>query len=705
MSFISVFPSIESGYRAMAFNPKHFPWRQSGSQRLIWRYVHPSENTALLGLSVTVGLATGVGVWLYRSGIDFFEAILQDELAHEILGNVIGPLGIVVVLGLTGLLVGWLVQRFIGEERHHGVTSVIESVALSGGRLPYAKMPLKAVISALSLGAGASVGPEAPSVVIGANLGSFFGQRLRLSEERVRLLVAAGAASAIAAAFRAPIAGVFFALEVILNGEFNTGSFGVVVLASVLGSVFTQAIEQGGPEFGTLTYTLGGPLEVPLYALLGILLAPVAVLFIHVVHWQHDVWTHKIHLPLPLKTALAGVLVGAVGIFLPQILGTGREVMREVLADSHPAEFTVLLLLALAFGKILMSGVSIAGGFIGGIFAPALFVGTMLGGAFGHFITHIVPDHLAGSPQAYAIVGMAAMMAGVVRAPITGILLVFELTNDYRLILPIMLTTVICVYLTERFIPAGIDTLALLRSGLRLEQGRDVDVMQGITVAEAMVKPALCIPQDASLLQLRDALREHRSRAMCVIDSAGDLCGVVTLTDLQKAYESGRASEENHLQVSDICSRDVVSAYPDDALWVAIRTMGVRDIGRLPIVESGTRKLVGMLSRGDIMQAYNTAIARKLEHQHRAGQIRLNTLTGAHVVEMHVGGDAPISGQLIRDIHWPAESVVASIRRKNKLLVPHGSTQIAPGDTLTVVVALECENELAALFGYEASEE
>ncbi|MCB9450303.1 MAG: chloride channel protein [Anaerolineaceae bacterium] len=689
----------------MAFNPKHFPWQKPGFQQFIWRNLHPSENTMLLGLSVAVGLTTGIGVWLFRSGITFFETNLQGKMAGEFLSQFIGPFGIVVVLAVAGLVVGWLVNRFIGQERYHGVTSIIESVALSGGRLPYIKMPFKALASALSLGAGASVGPEAPSVVIGANLGSFFGQRLRLSEERVRLLVAAGSASAIADAFRAPIAGVFFALEVVLNGEFNTSSFGVIVLAAVLSTVFTQAVELGGPELGTLNYTLGGPLEIPLYALLGIILAPVAVLFIRVVHWQHDLWEHHVHLSRPLKTALAGVVVGLVGMFLPQILGTGREVMREVLSTTNPAEFTVTLLVALAFGKLLMSAVSIAGGFVGGIFAPALFVGTMLGGGFGLLVVDLVPDHLTSSPQAYAIVGMAAMMAGVVRAPITGILLVFELTNDYRLILPIMLTTVVCVYLTERFIPAGVDTLALLRNGIRLQQGRDVDVMQGITVEEAMVKPAPCIPSGASLVNLRDSLRENRTRALCVTDANKDLCGIVTLTDLQKTYEAGLSEKQKDMTVGDICSRDIVTAYPDDALWVAIRTMGARDIGRLPVVESGTRKLVGMLSRADIVHAYNTAIARKLEHHHRIEQIRLNTLTGAHVVEMHVGNGAPISGHYIKDIHWPAESVVASIRRGNKLLVPHGSTEISTGDTLTMVIAKESEDELAALFGYEVGRE
>lgn len=365
-------------------------------------------------------------------------------------------------------------HRFVGEERQHGVAGVIEAVALGGGRLRYRRIPHKALASALSLGAGASVGPEDPSVQIGANLGSFFGQYLHLSEERVQLLVAAGAASAIAAAFRAPIAGVFFALEVILNGEFAADAFGIVVLSAVTSSVFTQAIAGTEPEIGILTYTLGGPLEIPFYVLLGLLLGPIAALFIRLVYWQHDWWHHHIRLARPIRTALAGILVGVVAIFLPEIMGTGRETMAEVLSGTDN-DFTLKMLLLIGSAKLLMTTVSLAGGFQGGIFAPTLFVGTMLGGAFGQVANAIGPTSATGDPQAYAIAGMAAMMAGVVRAPITAILLVFELTNDYRLILPIMLTTVICVWVAERFEPSGVYILGLLRKGIRLQHGRDVD--------------------------------------------------------------------------------------------------------------------------------------------------------------------------------------------------------------------------------------
>lgn len=662
------------------------------------RGLHLGENTALLLLAVMVGLATGVSVWLFDLGIEFFHHLFYDWLAVEVLGHILGAAAVVVSLGLAGLVVGWMMERFVGAEQHHGLAGIIEAVALAGGRLRYQVMPVKAAAAALSLGAGASVGPEAPSVVIGAHIGSFFGQKLHLSEERMRLLVAAGSASAIAAAFRAPIAGVFFSMEVILNGEFSTGSFSVVVLASVIASVFIQALTGVTPVLGRLNFTMGGPAEIVLYAGLGLLLAPVSVAFIHVVHWQHDLWHKYVHLRRPFKAALAGVLVGVVAIFLPQIMGPGREAMAAVLNAGE--SFSFGLLLVLGFGKLLMTAVSLAGGFVGGIFAPTLFVGTMLGGAFGLLAASVAPPELTGSPQAYAIAGMAAVMAGVVRAPITGILLVFELTNDYRLILPIMFTTVICVYLTERLVPAGIDTLTLLHSGLRLEQGRDVDVMQGITVGEAMHTPPPTIHESVSLRELRDRLRQTQTRCLCVVNHEGLLAGIVTLGDLQGAFES---NHDRPLTVGDICTRQVITAAPDDVLWTAIRSMSARDIGGLPVVKPGTRELVGLLTRDCIVRAYSIAVIHKREQQHRAGQIRLNTLTGARVVERHVRPDAPIAGQKIRDVRWPTESVVASIRRGGKLIVPHGITEIRAGDTLTVVVAPENEGDLNDLFRQDSA--
>lgn len=657
------------------------------------RALQPSESTTLLMIAVLVGLTSGIGVWFFRRGTDLAQHFFQKVIAADVLGPVVGAAGIVVVTAVGGLVVGWGMNRFIGQERYKGMPGVIAAVALAGGRLRYWRMPLKTLAAMLSLGVGASLGVEAPSVQIGANLGSMFGQRLRLSEDRVRLLVAAGSASAIAAVFRAPIAGVFFALEIILTGDFTVSSFGVVVLSAVISSVFTQAVLGGGPEFGALDYNMGGPLEVPFYVLLGLLLAPIGVLFIRSVFWQEHLW-HRVRLSRPLKAALAGVFMGIIGIFLPQLLGTGREAMIEVL---NGAPYALGLLLALGLVKVLATTFCLGGGFVGGMFGPALYIGTMLGGAFGVAVARIAPASVVGDVGAYAIAGMAAMLASIVRAPITSIVLVFELTNDYHLIVPIMLTTVVCVFLTERFEPLGVELRELADQGIHLQHGRDVDVMQSVHVREAMVSPAPTIHETATLVELRDYLRDQRIRAAAVVNDHRELIGIATLSDLQKAYESG---EGETLTVGDIATRDVITALPDEPVWRIVRQMGARDIGRMPVLKPGTRFPIGMLSRPDIMRAYNTAIARKAEVQHVAEQMRLHTLTGAHVVEFHVSERSPAVNQTIRDVEWPPESVVASIRRNGRLLVPRGDTTLRAGDTVTVVASPEVEGEIADLLGY-----
>lgn len=265
---------------------------------------------------------------------------------------------------LGGVIVGVLMKRFIGHERHHGVAGVMELVALAGGKLRYRRMPFKALASAISLGAGASVGPEDPSVQIGANLGSWIGQRIGLGDDYTRLLVAAGAASAVAAAFKAPFAGVFFALEVVLNSAFETRSFGVIVLAAVLSSAVTQAVDPAA-EIGPLFYTLGSPLELPLYIPLGVIMALVAALFMRVIDWQHHVLDTQMHLSRPVRTALAGVIVGVVGLAFPQILGAGRETINGVLRAE--VFYPLGLLVGLGLLKILMTAISVEGGFVGSL--------------------------------------------------------------------------------------------------------------------------------------------------------------------------------------------------------------------------------------------------------------------------------------------------------------------------------------------------
>ncbi|MCB9437774.1 MAG: chloride channel protein [Anaerolineales bacterium] len=658
----------------------------------ILRLVQHSERTNLIILSILVGLCSGIGVWLFSTAIE----VLQDLHANI---HDINPLYSVAILVGTGLLVGWIMQSFIGEERHHGVAGIMEAVALGGGRMRYYRMPYKIFASILSIGGGASVGPEDPSVQIGANIGSFFGQKLHFSEEQMRLLVGAGSASAISAVFNAPIAGVFFALEIVL-GEFTSGAFGVVVLSSVVSSVFVKAVEIHGPELGIRDYALGGVAEVPFYVLLGLIAAPIAVIFMRMVYWQHDFW-HHVHLPRPYKTALAGVIVGVVAIFYPEIMGTGRETMTEVLNSGGAEEFGLTLLLGLVVAKMVMTSISLGSGFVGGIFAPSLFVGATFGGAYGYVIEQLLPNANTGNPAAFAIAGMAAVMAGVVRAPITAILLIFEVTDDYQLILPIMLTTVICLIIAERFEPYGIYSLSLRRKGLDIHHGRDVDVMQSVFVSEAMVKPAPTIRCDATLTQLRDRFREAHTKAVCVVNEQGILIGIATMSDLQRAYEASNGQPLTQT-VKEIMTTNLITITPDEPVWNAIRRMGTRGIGSLPVVDvHDEQKVVGLVRRHDIMRVYNIAIARKWEAQYHETQIRLNTLIGEKVIEVKLNSRSPIVGQRVQDVTWPQECIIASIRRDRRIILPHGYTKLVAGDALIVVIDPKCEHELYQLVSTE----
>jgi CIC family chloride channel protein len=374
-------------------------------------------------------------------------------------------------------------------------------------------------------------------------------------------------------------------------------------------------------------------------------------------------------------------------------MGTGREAMSGVLSGTE-AHYTVALLVILGGAKLIMTSVSMAGGFVGGIFAPSLFVGTMLGAAFGQVVNMIFPNGTS-DPQAFAIAGMGAVMAGVVRAPITAILLVFELTNDYRLILPIMLAAVVCIFLAERFEPDGVYALGLRRKGIRLRQERDIDLMQALSVRDAMITPAPTIHTRQPLVNLRDGLREYHAHGLIVIDDDDRVVGIATLSDLRRAYDEGKGGGT----VEDMYVRDVVTTVPDEPLWTAVRNMGSRAIERLPVIDPVTQQAVGVLTRNSIMRAYNEAITRKIEEQHREEQVRLHTLTGAHIADYLVRPGALVAGKKISEVHWPPECTVAAVRRGERLVVPRGETDLQVWDTLTMVTDPGGDAELRRLTG------
>ncbi len=640
---------------------------------LRWLDRYQISDSALLGaVALGLGLSTGVGVWLFKEMIHLSHNFFNEALGGLLEHYGIWTLALLPVLG--GLIVGLIQFYFIGIERHHGVAGIIESVALAGGRLRYWRVPAKAVASAISIGSGGSVGPEDPSVQIGANLGSMFGAWLHMSEERVRTLVAAGAAAGVASAFNAPIAGVFFAVEIIL-GEIGTSALGVVVLSSVIASVFTQAVSGVQPAFNVPAYSFNSFWQLPLYFVLGLLAGPLSALYVRFLYGFQDFF-HHLKMPTWGKPALAGVAVGIIGLFLPQILGEGYSSIGDVLSGN----LTIIwILFVLTLAKLLMTPISIGGGFAGGVFAPALFIGAMLGGGFGTVAQILFPT-LNIVPAAFAMVGMAAVLAGAVHAPLTAILLLFEMTHDYRIILPLMFSVIISLLISRYIESDSVYMLGLARKGIRIERGRDVEVLERITVDEVMMEHPPFLRENMTVKQAITYMNKHRSQGLPVLTAEGALFGILTMNDI----DSAEVDEKE--KIGNICGRDLLVAYPDETIGAALRRMSVRDVGRVPVISRENPKLlVGFLRRSDAVRAYDLALKRHALLRHRAHQARLGTFSGVDVQELVIQEGAECDRQAVRDVSWPRDCVIASIRRGSNLFIPRGETILKAGDVLVFV--------------------
>lgn len=663
----------------------------------------PPETVVLMGTSLLVGLGAGLGAIVFRWLIDQVQRI-----SFEGLGNTFPSLGasvLVLAPALGGLIVGPLIFFFAREAKGHGVPEVMEAVALKGGRIRPIVVVIKSLASSITIGSGGSVGREGPIVQIGSALGSTFGQILHMSDERIRNLVACGAAGGIAATFNAPIAGVLFAMEVIL-GEFTTRYFALVVISSVTASVVGRLAFGNVPAFVVPDYELVSPWALVFYALMGLLAAFVAVAFVRILYLLEDLFDAWSWFPEYLRTPVGGALLGVGGLLffranLSQgwgvpgnpvaFYGVGYETMEWALLGQG----TVPLLLALTGIKILATSLTIGSGGSGGVFAPSLFIGSMFGGAFGHLVHNWFPT-ITATPGAFALVGMAAVFAAASRAPITSVIILFEMTDDYRLILPLMLATVVSTILAESLSKDSIYTLKLSRRGIRLERGRDIDVMQGVLVGEAMTTEVDTVSADLSLDQLDLLFAETHHHGFPVVDEKGKLFGVVTLQDLARAKESGPWEGR---RVQDIATRSVLTSFPDEPMWVALKRLGTRDVGRLPVVDrQDPELLLGMIRRSDIVRAYRVGIGRRLDFQERADRLRLSKLTGTEFVEVVVKPGSDMVGKQVRELSLPDDCLLTTVRRGDKVILLRGDTRVQEGDRIVALADSSCVPRLMEAF-------
>ncbi|MFP3910929.1 MAG: chloride channel protein [Desulfobacteraceae bacterium] len=562
------------------------------------------RHVSSLLIAAVIGILSGYGAVLFRFVIKSaqygFYHHTQDFLtfAHQL------PLYYVLGMpALGGLMVGILVRFGAREAKGHGVPEVMEAISLRSGMIRKRVAAVKILASAICIGSGGSVGREGPIVQIGSSIGSTISQILKLPRPQQKTMVGCGAAAGIAATFNAPIAGVLFALEVLL-GDFGLASFSPVVLSSVMATTISRHYFGDFPAFIIPRYELASLWELAIYPFLGLLAGLVAILFVVVLYKSEDLFD-AIKMPEWLKPAMGGFFLGLILLQWPEVFGVGYGAINQSLLN----EMTGSLLLSLIFIKIAATSITLGTGGSGGIFAPSLFIGAMAGGFFGWVVNLLFPA-MTASPAAYAMVGMGAVVAGTTHAPITAILILFEMTGNYKIILPMMITCIISTVIASSLKTGSIYTIKLLRRGVDLSAGLEQNILRRLKVKQVMKEDMVTVPENMVLIDLINTLKTKDVSYLHMVNQDQELTGIISFRDIRPLL--GEADVHYLIIARDVATTDVVTVTPEDTIQLALHTMSERGISQLPVVVEGDgKKVIATLREKDVMAAYDAAVVRR----------------------------------------------------------------------------------------------
>ncbi len=652
-----------------------------------------STDSGMLALGAATGLVTGGLAAVLIAGIRWVQQVTY--------GTEASTLEVLLWPAAGGVVVGLVLRYWAIEPSGSGVVRTMETLALHGGRARRRVPGSTLVAASVALGTGASGGREGPIVLVGGSVGSILGQWVRVDETRLRALVATGAAAGIAASFNAPIGGMLFAIEIIL-GRLRATSLQVVVVGAVVASVTARTLVGPGIIFEpSRTYGLGDARQLLLYAGLGLVAMLAALLLGHAEEAAATTaaWLRR-RVPIPVVVGLSGLVVGAIALVVPQVLGTGDQlppidgVRDPILAmldgDVGAGWGAVGLLVALALAKLLATAVTVGFGNAAGTFAPAVFIGAAIGSAWGTVGATLFPG-MGIEPGAFALAGTAAVFAAAARAPMTAVLIAFELTGDYELVLPMMLAAGLATFLADRISQDSLYEAPLRLRGIVFSPpADDVDVMQVLDASEAMSTDHPTVAPELPLDDLRDLFRSTGSHGFAVVDGQR-LVGVVTLSDVDAAADRSTATT-----AGSVSRRHPATVHPDAPLHVALQRMAALGVGRIPVV-TGRDHYLGIIRRSDVVAAYQQALTRKVSDQHRTQTSHLRDLTGVRALELSVGDGSLVTDRDLRDVPWPPRTLVASIRRGSEVVVPDGATRLQPGDDLTVLADPDEVEQVRAL--------
>ncbi len=641
------------------------------------------EMGGFLALAALVGVGVGLGaagLVLLLEGIDWLLGpILEPLFAPEEHGWFALTRAWVFVTVPVGLLAAWwIAKRFAPEVAGDGVPEAIASLTVHGGRMRGRVGPLKMLSTAITVGFGGSAGREGPIVQIGGAVGSWVSRRFSLGEDQVRSLVAAGAGAGVGAAFNAPIAGMLFALEVILS-SFAARHMSAIVIASVSAAITSQMLV--GPELALDAgfYRLNSFAELLAYSGLALVIVAVGFFFLRFLNRMETVAARYDRSWGWMRPVGAGLIVAGLIFFEPQLFGTGQRFTNALLSGAAGDLWWILLLLAL--GKAVATSLTISSGASGGAFMPSLFMGAALGSGFAHLLDPIWFGARALDPGAFAVVGMAAMFAVVGRAPLTAILIVFEVTGarDYGLIIPLMLVATLATFLAERLHGDSVYTQALRRKGIILRRSGSVDILDAVEVGRVMATVRVTVTPEMAASQAEAMMNQNRTHGLAVIDGEGHLVGIVSLTDVTRANPS-----DGEKTVGEVMTPRPVTVTPSTPVSRALERMAALGVGRLPVVaESDPSRLVGMFRREEAVRAYHEALSASTESELHRLRLAQRTDPGAGYYDFRIPLGSVADGRRVREVAWPEGSTLVSIRRGRDVLVPTGSTVLLPGDVVT----------------------
>ncbi|MDI3498714.1 chloride channel protein [Archaeoglobus sp.] len=581
----------------------------------------PLSSKYLIILAAVVGVISGLGAFIFYflldlstkfflAGLDGFNPPLAGGEAEVVsLDFHLGILPLPVVVALGGLLSGLIVYKLAPEAEGHGTDAVIRAFHRARGQIR-ARVPIvKTIASAITIGSGGSAGREGPIAQIGAGFGSFVADVLKLSDRDRRLLVICGVAGGIGSIFRSPFGGAMFSIEVLYRRDNEVEAIVPAFVSSIVAFIVFDVIMSffAGVPFGMLPIfkipqvTIHSPLEFPFYAIISVLAALFGILYIRVFYAVHN-FSKKVDMPPYLKPAVGGFLTGLIGLYLPGVLGMGYGYVQMAI-DGKLALSVILLLI---FGKIVATSLTVGTGGSGGVFAPSIVIGSMVGAFVGYFFHGIFPD-IVVQPEAYVLIGMSAFVAAVAKTPIAAILMVLEMCGGYTLLPALMISSTLAYYL------AGDNSIYSEQVATRAESPAhrmemSIDVLENVKVEEAMV-PAEKLVVVSPYQRVSEVLEliEKTGHIGFPVVREGRLVGVVTFEDVERVP----IEEREKKLVRDIMTRDLVVTYPDETLEDALIKLTQKGIGRLPVVDrNDERKLLGLLTRSDIMKAHAREVAR-----------------------------------------------------------------------------------------------